>query len=181
MKNITITTEKWIGGFAATNPKASKSKFDSLLQINTDDRSIRTAILIQRTKTIAIYDDYSYFISPVNGSEVFDDYEKLYETIQRSKFNNNLNNSLSTAINKQTNQPTIDLFKYNLEENPELVEINHSNDVNNSVRDFKKLTNIVNSQPSGLNVDDGKIKVLYVIVEDKNKKKTGRFIVKGYL
>lgn len=79
--------------------KQVKLNFDSLLQIITDDRINPNSKTDTRTKSIDIYDDYSYFIAPVNGKEVFDNYEELYKTIQDSKFKSNMNG---------TQDPTID-------------------------------------------------------------------------
>ncbi|EDU05991.1 GUMAP protein [Ureaplasma urealyticum] len=154
-----VNNQKYIGGFSLINPRAIAEKQNNLIQIKSDDLVNSNDSTTKRTRSIGLYDHYSYFLNNVDGAELFEDYVKLLETIKHSK---NDDNTITNG------------FKYDLDKNNDLVMINNSNDFNNNVRN-----KIINGQLSS--VEDDKVKIKYVEVTNADGTKFGRFIVKGFI
>ncbi|WP_031489380.1 GUMAP protein [Ureaplasma canigenitalium] len=154
---------KLIAGNYIKNPKVLPYlKQRNLITIQSDEPIDNNNPTVKRE--IGVFDEYSYFLSNVDGEHSFTDYNKLLETI-------------TNATNTETD--VTKAFKYDLNNNSDLVKINNENLQNNRVFVYdvsKKLAN-----ETAPNADDQKVKVKFVSFKDSKGNLVRRFIVKGYV
>lgn len=56
-----VNNQKYIGGFSLINPRAIAEKQNNLIQIKSDDLVNSNDSTTKRTRSIGLYDHYSYF------------------------------------------------------------------------------------------------------------------------